>query len=226
MRRTSLLSTIVLATSAAFAAGAVDASPATTAARSAGNTTVAVIPAQWYSADAESAQRLTEGIRNDFVARGWDLVPEETVRNAAQTMGLKNGIHYPDETIMRLGRSLHVNLVVYPRLLALGVPVAAATPDVRLIDPAAVVHVRVLDVTRKRALYCNQIAHEFNGDGMVDLRAFALPAPECRAAATEALGGFFTPRVAGRARLRAAQARLAFRQRLRRHDRRLSRPTA
>ena len=64
-------------------------------------------------------------------------------------------------------------------------------------------------------------AHEFNAAGVIGADRFALPASDGRVAATQALGGFFTPRVAGLARLRAARARLAFQHRLRQRSARL-----
>ena len=192
MHITFLLSTLVFAASRAFVAGAVAASTAPAAARSVQKTTVAVIPAQWYAADEESAQRLTEGIRKEFATRGWDLLPEEAVRSAAAAMRLKNGSLYSDATLIRLGRSARADLVVYPRLLALGAPVAASSAKVAGIASAAVVLVRVIDVKGKRALYCNQISHEFKREGAVDVDNFALSASEGQLAATEVLGGFFT----------------------------------
>jgi hypothetical protein len=172
---------------------------------------VAVIPAQWFSADAESAERLTEGVRKDFAGRGWRVLPETAVQNAAGAMGLKNGVHYTDGAIIRLGRKVHADLVVYPRLLAMGLPVAATDTGYNP-QPAAVVHVRVLDVTGRRSLYCNQIAHPISGDGAAGLEGFALSPSEGRVAATQALGGFFTPRLAGRGRLPSAQARPGLRR--------------
>src|SRR4051794_5207330 len=207
VRATSLISMVVLAASAATVARAAVAAPAPTPARSVRKITVAVIPAQWFTADAESAQRLTEGIRRDFASRGWRVLSDTTVQTAAGAMGLKNGVHYPDAAILHLGRTLHADVVVYPRLLTMGLPVTALSAQARIMDPAAVLHVRVLDVTRKQAVYCNQVAHPFNGDGAASVKGFALSASESRVAAARALGGFFTPRVAGVARLRLAQVR-------------------
>jgi len=216
VRTTSLLSTIVLTASAACIGGAAAARPAphrasgrAPAARSVRDKTVAVIPAQWYRADAESAQRLTEGIDKNFSARGGKLLPEETVRSAATAMGLKDGSLYSDAALIRLGRQVHADLIVYPRLLALGLPAAALHPEPRGVASAAVVHVRVIDVKRRRAVYCNQVAHEFKTEGEAGSDHFALSGPEGQLAAIEVLRGFFTPQSATQASLRAPGARPA-----------------
>ncbi len=81
--------------------------------------TVAILPAQAFSADAESAARLTDGVRHGFAARGWKVVTPERVMEAWRALGMQDGVHYTDTAILRVGRKLGVDLVVYPRLLAL-----------------------------------------------------------------------------------------------------------
>lgn len=157
---------------------------------------VAVMPAQYFSADAESAQRLTESLRQEFASKGWQLVPPAEVQNAWNSLGLQNGQHYPDRKAIELGRQVNANLVVYPRLLALGIPVANAAPGETNLPPAAVVHLRVLNVPRARPIYFNQIAQQFPSDQPVTVAAFRLPAAAAQLASTNALVGFFQ-RVAG-----------------------------
>src|SRR5262249_55804655 len=89
----------------------------------AANMTVAIVPAQYFDADEGSAAALTESIRQDFSSKGWTVMPEDQVTSAWQSMGLRNGVHYPDRQIIALGRQLKADLIVYPRLLVLGIPV-------------------------------------------------------------------------------------------------------
>jgi hypothetical protein len=96
--------------------------------------TVAIMPAQYFSADAESAQRVTEGIRQDFTSKGFNVLPQDQVMTAWNALGLRNGVHYPDRTAIELGRRVNADLVVYPRLLALGLPINTA-PDTSGLQP-------------------------------------------------------------------------------------------
>jgi hypothetical protein len=160
------------------------------------NLTVAVIPAQYFSADAESAANLTEGIRQDFTSKGWNVLPTETVKSAWDAMGMKNGVHYPDKTAIELGQKVNADLVVYPRLLALGIPIPMERTGEPGLKPAAVVHLRVMNVKRNRSIYFNQIAQEYTVGEPIQVASFQLPSAVAQTASTQVLAGFFE-RVAG-----------------------------
>jgi hypothetical protein len=160
------------------------------------NLTVAVIPAQYFSADADSAGKLTDAVRQDFSSKGWNVLPQDTVRTAWDGMGLKNGVHYPDRTAIELGQKLSADLVVYPRLLALGIPIPASNAIPSTLQPAAVVHIRVMNVKRNRAIYFNQIAQEYTLGEPFTVAQFQLPGAVAQQASSKALVGFFE-RVAG-----------------------------
>jgi len=108
---------------------------------------------------------------------------------------------------------VNADLVVYPRLLALGIPLPTNTagvapmgtatgPAVAMpglptdLKPAAVVHLRVINVKRGRAIYFRQIAQEITGDQPVNVAEFHLPQAQAQVASNQALTYFFD-KVAG-----------------------------
>jgi len=56
--------------------------------------TVAIMPAQFFSADEGSAQQLTEAVRQDFSMKGWKVLPADALTGAWTEMGLKASVHY------------------------------------------------------------------------------------------------------------------------------------
>src|SRR6478672_5629258 len=86
---------------------------------------VALLPAHYFSADAQSAQALTRGLAEQFEAHGYTVVPADRARAAFGSLGLQPNRHYADQVALRFGRKVGADLVVYPRLLALGVPAAS-----------------------------------------------------------------------------------------------------
>jgi hypothetical protein len=152
---------------------------------------VAVLPAGYFSADAVSAERVSEAMRRQFVDRGWRVLPPETVADECRSAGLDNEKHQTDAAILAVGRRLHVDRIVYPRLLALGAPLT----DARSADPGrppqAVVHVRILDVRRGRVVYFTQIGQPFRLPQVVALAQLRLPPAVAQAAAARALNRYF-----------------------------------
>ena len=69
-------------------------------------------------------------------------------------------------------------------------------PSASALQPAAVVHIRVMNVKRGRAIYFNQIAQPYTADQPIQVAEFHLPGTAAQMAADNAMGGFFT-RVAG-----------------------------
>src|SRR5439155_6922475 len=54
--------------------------------------TVAVIPSQYFEADPDSANKLTDGIRQSFTgntAQQWNVLPQDAVKTACDAMGFK-----------------------------------------------------------------------------------------------------------------------------------------
>src|SRR3954451_5229010 len=83
--------------------------------------TAAVLPAVYFSADAVSAARLTDGLREEMSSRGWKVVPAAASAAAASAVGFAPRTQQPDAKALEFGRRLKADVVVYPRLLALGV---------------------------------------------------------------------------------------------------------
>jgi hypothetical protein len=159
--------------------------------------TVAIMPSQFFSADAESATNLTQGLAQQFESQGYTVVGVDRTRSTFQSMGLSASQHYADSVAVRFGRGVGSDLVVYPRLLALGVP-AASAGSVQLTQPAAVVLVRVLNVHTNAAIYARQIGHDFVAEVPARAADFRMPQPIATATAAEALEVYF-PRVGGSA---------------------------
>jgi hypothetical protein len=139
------------------------------------------------------------------------VLPAEAVKRVWDEMALEPSRHYADQTAIELGKKLNAHLVVYPRILALGVPLVpdtppgpgtpvAANPQTTLpntdLQPAAVVHLRVLNVARNKPIYFNQIAHEVTADGPFQVGLFQIPTTVAQSATAEVLAGFYQ-RVAG-----------------------------
>jgi hypothetical protein len=149
------------------------------------------MPALYFSADAASAAHLTDGLREEMRARGWVVVPPAASLAAARAVGIRPYVHQPDRQALEFGRQLNADLVVYPRLLALGVGVRA--PSAVQPDPAAVVLLRVLDIGKGRSVYSRQVAHPLKGADRAAAdtpTGFALTAATGRATARTALAGF------------------------------------
>jgi hypothetical protein len=122
---------------------------------------IAVLPAQHYSADAYSAERLTQALIEEFRAQGYSPLPMERVREAADSLGFSPARHYSDAQVAAIGRHLNVQLVAYPRLLSVGYPATEMVVAAGGSSYSAVLHLRVVRAQTHRALYCRQIAREF-----------------------------------------------------------------
>jgi hypothetical protein len=156
---------------------------------------IAVMPAQYFSADEGSADALTQGLRAQFEGQGYSVIPEDRTASALQSAGLSRTMHYADRVALQFGRSAGADLVAYPRLLVLGLPLAGSQPG-DLLEPNAVVHLRVLNVRTGAPIYFRQVGHEFRADTPETLAQFRLPEPVAVAAAREVTEMYFQ-RVAG-----------------------------
>ena len=139
----------------------------------------------------------TQGLIKQYEAQGYQVMPMDRSTSTWQSMGLNNSQHYPDRVARNFGRQMGADLVAYPRLLAVGLPIN--NPDLKSVDilqPAAVTHLRVLNVHTGAPIYFRQIAHEFTVDQPVVASEFRLPEPVATATAQEVTEMYFQ-RVAG-----------------------------
>lgn len=161
-----------------------------------GKPSIAIMPTQYFSADAESAQNVTAGLRSQWERQGYNVVAQDRSNSTFQTMALNPSQHYSDATARRFGRSVGADLVAYPRLLAVGLPLSTAATG-SMFAPEAVVHLRVINVHTGAAIYFRQVGHEFRADAPLTADAsFTLPEPVATAAAEQASTIYFQ-RVAG-----------------------------
>jgi hypothetical protein len=156
------------------------------------------MPTQYFSATAESAQNVTQGLAQQFESKGYTVVGADRAQSAAQSAGLGPSTHYADRVAVQFGRAAGADLVVYPRLLAVGVPMANAGGGnagggTGLLAPAAVILLRVNNVHTGANIYCRQIGHEFRGEVMAAPGAttVTLPPPVATATASEVTDLYF-----------------------------------
>jgi hypothetical protein len=96
-------------------------------AQSAPKPKIAIMPAQYYSADAKSAQKITESLRAVYERQGYEVLPASRAAKTFQAMGLRRGRHYPDWVPASFGRKMGADLVAYPRLLTIGLPLPSSS---------------------------------------------------------------------------------------------------
>lgn len=159
-----------------------------------GKPSIAIMPTQYFSADADSAKNVTAGLASQWERQGYTLIGQDKSDAQFQTMGLNPSLNYADRVAIKFGRAVGADLVAYPRLLAVGLP--AADNPTGMLAPNAVLHLRVVNTHTGGAIYCRQIGHEFRADAPLDTTAFALPAPVAEATAQQASELYFQ-RVAG-----------------------------
>ena len=156
--------------------------------------TIAIMPSGFFSADAESADAVTQGLVEQYESQGYKVIDMSRSRDQFSSMNLSRNQHYPDRVALSFGRAIGADLVAYPRLLAMGLPAATTNPSDP--NPSAVVHLRVLNVHSRAPIYFRQIGHEFTARGGDLTAGFRLPQPVATAAAGDATQIYFQ-RVAG-----------------------------
>jgi|GEM_PF-3909450 len=168
---------------------------------------IVIMPAQYFGADEQSARNLTQSLAEQFERQGYTVISSDRAESAWQSMNLSSNTHYPDRVAVRFGRQAGADLVAYPRLLSLGIP--AVNPPAEpagMLEPAAVVHLRVLNARTGGNIYFRQIAHEFRSDAAPQTNTtvtedmttttvrtpdFTLPQPVATAAANEVTSMYF-----------------------------------
>jgi len=158
---------------------------------------IAIMPAQYFAADAASADNVTRGLARQYEGQGYQVIPVDRSTSTFQSMGLSTNMHYADRVAVKFGRQMGADLVAYPRLLAVGLPISSGElKGSELLQPAAVAHLRVINVHTGQAIYFRQIAHDFTVDMVTPIAEFRLPEPIAVATADEVTQMYFQ-RVAG-----------------------------
>jgi hypothetical protein len=157
--------------------------------------TVAIMPTQYFSADAQSADRVTTGLVDQFRGHGYAVIPMERARATFAAMKLDPSRHYGDAVALQFGRRIGSDLVAYPSLLALGTPATGSNTPPEATSLGAVVHLRVLNPRTGKTIYTRQIRHRFEVADTGDARV-TLPTADADAAAREVTSNYFE-RIAG-----------------------------
>jgi hypothetical protein len=154
-----------------------------------------ILPTQYFSADAASAENVTRGLVTTFEGQGYRITAAEQTQAALQAGGYDPQRHYPDEKAVALGQRLGADLVAYPRLLGVGYPATdSGAPGTG--STSAIVHLRVLNTRTGKLIYFRQISYEFQAQRPESGVAFTLPQTVATAAAGE-VSQFYFQRVAG-----------------------------
>ena len=150
--------------------------------------TVAIMPTLYFSATQQSADNVTQGLRERFEQQGYTVTGADRATSAFQAAWLDRRTHYADSAAIRFGQQAGADLVAYPRLLAVGMPMAGAGQSA--LQPNAVILLRILNVHTKAAIYARQIGHEFSAEAQGGME-FNLPQPVATATAAEVTDNYF-----------------------------------
>jgi hypothetical protein len=157
--------------------------------------TMAIMPAQFFAADEQSADQVTQALVQEFEGQGYNVIPMDRSLAAFQEMGLARNVDIGDAAIRRFGRRVGASLVAHPQLMAMGLPAAQVSAPDSNFTPAAVLYLRVLNARTGGALYTRQIAYEFQAERPLG-SDFSLT-PQVASAAADAVTQRYFERVAG-----------------------------
>jgi hypothetical protein len=152
--------------------------------------TLVVMPAQYFSADAQSAHRVANELAYQFKRRGYNVIPLARSREEFDAMHLRPNRSYSDPVAAKFGRQIGADLVVYPQLMAAGLPYAGNTDE-----SGAVLHIRVLNARSGRRLYSRQVRQPFRAAGSREAGTI-VPVQVAGALASKS-ANFYFERVAG-----------------------------
>lgn len=151
---------------------------------------VTIMPTQYFSADAESAGQITRSLAESFERQGYTVLEASKADQQFSSLGLQHNRQYGDATAVKFGKAMGADLVVYPRLLALGIP--ASDGSNKGNAPEAVLHLRVLNVASHAPLYCRQVGHQFSiSNGSARVQDFHLDSPVATSTVEQATGLYF-----------------------------------
>jgi hypothetical protein len=123
--------------------------------------TVAIMPAQYFKADAESAENLTRALAQQFQSERYRVIPIDRSERLFHSMGLSPTMPISDTRLRQFGRRIGADLVVRPQLMGVGLPLNPQATASDTPTPKAVLYLRVLNVRTGQPLYTRQVAHYF-----------------------------------------------------------------
>jgi hypothetical protein len=123
--------------------------------------TLVIMPAQYMSADAASAQAVTNELAYLYGRRGYRVIPRVDASAAFADMGLGPKRPYSDSVAAQFGRRMGATLVVYPQLLAAGLPYRSSAHTADAGGGGAVLHLRVVNTRTGRRLYSRQVKEPY-----------------------------------------------------------------
>lgn len=129
--------------------------------------TMAIMPVQYFRADARSAANLTRALVERFQSEQYRVVPMDRARQLFERMGFSPDRPISDAAILQFGRRLGADLVAHPQLLAVHHWESRAS-EPEAPTARAVLYLRVLNTQTGRPLYTRQVAYSFapaNADG-------------------------------------------------------------
>lgn len=157
--------------------------------------TIAFMPTQYFSANEQSAENVTQSLVQQFGSRGYRVVPMERARQTFQEMGFSLTRDIGDREILQFGRRIGADLVGHPQLLAMGIPMAGDIAASGGFTPHAVLYLRVLNTQTGKALYTRQVGQEIPEKRPLG-SGFTLSESTATAVADKVSRGYFE-RVAG-----------------------------
>jgi hypothetical protein len=157
--------------------------------------TLAVMPAQYFSADAESAHAVTNELVYQFGRRGYSVVPRDQSRAAFAAMKLQPNRPYSDRVAAQFGRQVGADLVVYPQLLSIGLTYGSAALAADAGRSGAVLQLAVVNAHTGRRLYTRQVKEPFQARTGRESRAPV--SRQLAGALASSTSGLYFERVAG-----------------------------
>jgi hypothetical protein len=126
--------------------------------------TVAIMPAQYFKADAESAENVTRALAKRFQSEHYTVIPLDRSERLFQHMGFRPTTPISDSQLRRFGRRIGADLVARPQLMGVGLPLNPQATASDAPTPKAVLYLRVLNVRTGQPLYTRQVAHYFTAE--------------------------------------------------------------
>src|SRR4051812_41056947 len=83
---------------------------------------VAIMPAQYFKADADSAENLTRALAQQFESERYTTIPLDRSERLFHSMGLSPTMPISDNRLRQFGRRLGADLVARPQLMGVGLP--------------------------------------------------------------------------------------------------------